>query len=114
MESASSRSVSGAKSLRGCSDPGRMRPSGTRCTCSRVSSAGMEAGVVIAPGARIGCGGLPTVGVPPRRAPRPRPKAGFAMPPECRKGRGDVNVKHDGSKQRFGFSMAGLRLNLFV
>ena len=39
-------------------------------------------------------------GVPPRRAPRPRPNAGFAMPPECRKGRGDVNVKHDGKRAK--------------
>ena len=44
-------------------------------------------------GAKADWGGLPGVGEPPRSAPRPRPKAGFAMRPKCRKGRDDVNVK---------------------
>ena len=45
MESASSRSASAEKSLRGWSGQGRIRSSGTRWTCSRVSGAGAGTGL---------------------------------------------------------------------
>src|SRR5439155_13408915 len=71
----------GEKSLRGCKGHGRIRSSGTRWTCSRVSGAGLASGVKVATG--TGDGGL-AIGLPPNNAPRPRPKAGLAMPPDCR------------------------------
>jgi hypothetical protein len=70
--------------LRGCSEHGRIRSSGTRCTRSCRSDAGYrttgcETG---APGAGVG---WVRTRLPPNNAPRPRPKAGFAMRAECRR-----------------------------
>ena len=84
MESASSRSASAEKSLRGCSGHGRMRSSGTRCTRSRVSGAGDRTTGCETGAAGAGAGWVRT-GLPPNNAPRPRPKAGFAMRAECRR-----------------------------
>ena len=60
----------------------RTRSSGTRWTRSRGSAAGAGSGTVV--GTAAGTGGL-AMGLPPNNAPRPRPKAGFAMRPECRR-----------------------------
>ena len=83
MESASSRSASAEKSLRGWSGQGRIRSSGTRWTCSRVSGAGAGTGVGAGDGAPGAGAGWVRTGLPPSNAPRPRPKAGFAMRAEC-------------------------------
>src|ERR1035437_5446745 len=59
-----------------------MRSSATRCTCSRASVAKAAPGAVVEAGA--GTGAL-AIGLSPNNAPRPRPNAGFAMRPECRR-----------------------------
>ena len=65
-----------------------MRSSGTRCTRSRASVADAASGTVFEIGA--GTGGL-AMGLSPNNAPRPRPKAGFAMRPECRRA-GELSI----------------------
>ena len=75
----------GAKSLRGCSGQGRMRSSGTRSTRPRGSAAAVAAGAGMAAVTGDSGGAMPTAGAPPSRAPKPRPKAGLAMRPECRR-----------------------------
>src|SRR6266540_1257260 len=80
IESASSRSDSSEKSLRGWSGQGRMRANEARSTRSRVSVAGAAAAAVAdSTGAGGGGGG----GEAPSSALSPRPKAGFAMAREC-------------------------------
>jgi hypothetical protein len=66
------------KSLRGWSAEGRMRSSGTRWTCSRKS--GAVAGIA---GWTAGADCV-KAGLPPSKAPKPRPKAGFAIKVKCR------------------------------
>src|SRR5678816_1776737 len=81
MESANSRSASAGKSLRGCSADGWIRLSGIRSTRSRGSTDGIGAVTVAASAVAPG---FVVVGVPPSRAPNPRPKADLGMARECR------------------------------
>ena len=60
-----------------------MRSTGMRCTRSRESMAGPGAGVVTV--LVVEGGGFRFAAVAPKSAPKPRPKAGFVMPPECRR-----------------------------
>src|SRR6185436_5139654 len=95
IESASSRNVSAGKSLRGCNGHGRTQFNGTWRTWSPGDAPGVgavgvvSAGVVGATGAAGA--GLEMTGVPPNSAPRPRPKAGFAMRAECRRA-GELSI----------------------
>src|ERR1019366_7827373 len=66
-----------------------MRSSATRCTRSRGSAAEAASGTVVEMDA--GPGGL-AMGLSPNNAPRPRPKAGFAIRPECRRA-GELSIQ---------------------
>ncbi len=83
IESASSRNASSENFLRGCNEQGRIRSKAIRRTRSPASRA--LDGLVndVADGA--GAVGFPTGREPPIKAPNPRPKAGFAIPRDCRR-----------------------------
>src|ERR1035441_6584968 len=66
-----------------------MRRSAPRCPRSRGSAAEAASGTVVEMGAEPG--GL-AMGLSPNNAPRPRPKAGFAMRPECRRA-GELSIQ---------------------
>lgn len=92
IESASSCSDSGEKSLRGWKAHGWIWETGTWRMTSRAATADAEVAAAESAGA-VGTGGgggvdLLMTGVPPNKAPSPRPKAGFAIRAGCLSGRG--------------------------
>ena len=93
MESASSRKASREKAFRGWNGQGWMRANGTRRTCSLEVEATAVVVVVFEAGAG---GGVFAKGLPPKSAPRPLPKAGFAMRPECRRA-GELSIHSRGT-----------------
>ena len=88
IESASSRNASGEKSLRGWKGQGWICWMGTRWTRSgeSVVAAGVGGGDVW-----LRAGGL-AAGLPHNNAPKPRPKAGFAMGARVSEAREVVNL----------------------
>src|SRR5258705_4123706 len=87
IESLNSRNASAENSFRGWNGHGWMRSKAIRCTRSLVSAAGAEDGAETGAEfvAKGGVGGL-AIGLPPKSAPKPLPRAGFAMRSECRTG----------------------------
>ena len=77
IEAASSSRAVASKSCRGCNRLGRTRVTGTRCTISPGGAGTVATGAWV--GAAEDTAVLAAETAPPKSAPNPRPKAGFAI-----------------------------------